>query len=71
MKTYDLKLTHEQVKTLQTILNGNIEDTMILAEPEIADFHCTRTMRHWLHRAEVLDALNQLRKQIRDEIIDE
>lgn len=69
MKMYDLKLTHEQVKTLQTILNEDIEDTMI-AEPEIEDFHCTRTMNHWLHRAEVLDALNQLRKQIRDEIID-
>ena len=70
MKTYDLKLTHEQVRTLQTILNEDIEDTMI-AEPEIEDFHCTRTMRQWLHRAEVLDALNQLRKQIRDEINDE
>lgn len=69
MKTYDLKLTHEQLRTLQTILNQDIEDTMI-AEPEIEDFHCTRTMRYWLHRAEVLDALNQLRKQIRDEIID-
>ena len=69
MKMYDLKLTHEQVRTLQTILNEDIEDTMI-AEPEIEDFHCTRTTKHWLHRAEILNALNQLRGQIRDEIID-
>lgn len=70
MKMYDLKLTHEQVRTLQTILNEDIEDTM-LAEPEIEDFHCTGTTKHWLHRAEILNALNQLRGQIRDEIIDE
>jgi len=63
MKTYDLKLTYQQVKTLQAIIDKDIEDTMI-SEPEIEDFFCIKQTEYWLHRAEVFFALAELTDEI-------
>lgn len=65
MKTYDLKLTHEQMITLQAIISQDIEDT-IISDPEIDDFFCITQTKYWLNRAEVFFALQELS----DEIID-
>jgi len=65
MKTYDLKLTHEQVRTLQAIIEQDIEDTSI-SYPELDDFFCIRQTKYWMHRAEVFFAIQELS----DEIID-
>ena len=65
MKTYDLKLTHEQVRTLQAIIEQDIEDTSI-SYPELDDFFCIRQTKYWMHRAEVFFAI----KELSDEIID-
>ena len=66
MKTYDLKLTHAQMITLQAIISQDIEDTVI-SEPELDDFFCIKQTEYWLHRAEVFFALAELT----DEIINE
>lgn len=59
MKTYDLKLTHEQVITLQSIISKDIEDT-IIADPELDDFFCITQTKYWMHRAEIFFALSEL-----------
>lgn len=59
MKTYDLKLTHEQVITLQSIISKDIEDT-IIADPELDDFFCITQTKYWMHRAEIFFALAEL-----------
>ena len=66
MKTYDLKLTHELVRTLQSIISQDIEDTMI-SEPEIDDFFCIKQTKYWLNRAEIFFALSELTDEITDE----
>ena len=59
MKTYDLKLTHEQAITLQSIISKDIEDT-IIADPELDDFFCITQTKYWMHRAEIFFALAEL-----------
>jgi|11BtaG_2_1085332.scaffolds.fasta_scaffold00103_9 uncharacterized protein YjiS (DUF1127 family) len=63
MKTYDLKLTHEQMITLQAIISQDIEDT-IVSDPEIDDFFCIKQTKYWMHRAEVFFALQELSDEI-------
>ena len=63
MKTYDLKLTHEQAITLLSIISKDIEDT-IIADPELDDFFCITQTKYWLNRAEVFFALQELSDEI-------
>jgi len=65
MKTYDLKLTHEQVRTLQAIIEQDIECTST-GGTELEDFYCITQTKYWLNRAEIFFALQELS----DEIID-